>query len=384
APASVPSLRFRWDRAAAEEAVLCQAPAPDPEKQGLLRDLYHRWGFYDTRRRRLQGGTRWQQARSALVLAQLGFKEALPAIIPLLESRSADVRLAAINALGTFAEPNTAEALLLRLSHGDGREARAILMALLRCVAGTPGRMTSHLQHESKLVRIAAAATLAELARPAQTDALLEAVDDPEPEVRSRVARALGRTGDRRALIGLQRLAVDPVWFVRLQAHAVLRRFGSAGTMESLGLGLEDSDGRVQAKAAVSLYYRLGDAAGLLRRLRSQGASPEAVGGLVDEMARHGTTWRAISSVCSPLGVEREPSQALLAELLRAGYFAATFDALESHANLDVRDELLRLVEQHAGPAAAVHVLGLLASSTVEDATRQRAAGLLARWEAKA
>ena len=53
----------------------------------------------------------------------------------------------------------------------------------------------------------------------------------------------------------------------------------------------------------------------------------------------------------SPVQLTREESQAIVRELLRSGFFSAVLYAVETHPEVPVRHELLRLVEEEAGPS---------------------------------
>lgn len=377
-----PSPRYAWDWAAAEEALLERAPKATPVELARLQSLFRRWGFFRDRIRRLLWGNPWQQARSALIVAQMQFWEALPAVVALLKRPYLDVRLAGVNALGILGLPQAITPLMNSLPGTSGREVRAVLSAVLRCMRDTPDQLVPYLRHRSTLVRLVAAAALAELARKQELPGLLEAAADPEPEVRAKVARALGRTRQPEAWKGLEWLATDPVWYVRLQGVAALGQIGP-GPAEPLWRAVQDPDSRVQRKAAGALYERLRDPVSLLHWLRTQAGDRTALAGLVDELARRGVTWQAINRLCSPIVLAREESQGLVRELLRSGFFAATLYAVEAHPELRVRHELLGLVEAEAGPGVQPQLAALLDSPTLDAETRARVEQLLGRWEAR-
>lgn len=383
-PPTGPSLHYRWDREAAEDVLLERVVTATPEQSAKLQSLFRRWGLFERQIRLLLWGTSWRQARAALVLAKMQCREAYAAIVTLLESENVDVRLAAVNALGILAHPEALPHLVGILPGSSGREVRAVLAAVLRCAERAPERLAPYLRHAAPLVRLVVAAALAELARKEEVSALLEAVSDPDAEVRAKLARALGQAGDPAGLPGLERLVGDPVWFVRLQAVAGLSKLGHSDAERALWQAARDADGRVRKKAAIALHHLLRDPLRVLTRLREKPDDGVAAAGLVDEWARQGITWQAINRVCSPLPMAREESQALVQELLRAGFFAATLYALEAHPEQPVRRALLRLVEEHAGAAARPHLSALLESPTLEVECRRRVESLLARLEARA
>jgi len=383
-PRRSPSLRYPWDWEAAEGALQERILRAAPEARAKLQSLFRQWGLFQRRIQLLLWGNPWKQGHSALALARMDCREALPAVVALLERPYADIRLAAVNALSILAVPEAVKPLVGLLPGSDGREARAVLAALIRCAQSAPQRLLPYLKHPYPLVRLVAAAALAELARTAELPALLEAATDADAEVRSRVARALGHTGEREAVRGLARLAADPVWFVRLQAVAALGEMGGPFAQEFLWKILEDPDERVRKKAAIALHQLIHDPAQLLARLREMRRTRTALLGLVDHLARTGLTRQALNRVQSPVVLTREESQAIVRELLRSGFYQAVLYAVETHPEVPVRHELLRLVEEDAGPRAQPLLAALLTSTSLDAESRRRIEALVARPGARA
>jgi len=379
-----PSLAYTWDRDAAEEALLERILRVPPDARPKLQSLFRQWGLFQWRLQKLLWGNPWQQGRSALVLAEMDFREAVPAIVALLERPYPDVRLAAVNALAILAVPGAVQSVVGLLPGGSGREARAVLAALIRCAQTDPNRLVPYLQHPFPLVRLVAAAALAELAGAEHAPALLEAVSDADPEVRSRVARALGHTGRPEVVAGLARLAVDSAWFVRLQAVASLGQIRTEPGRELLWkVVVEDADARVRRKAALALYEAVRDPVRLLKELRAR-ADHAPLAGLVDELSRRGVAREAINRVNSPLELAREENRAFIRELLRAGFFEAVLYAIAAHPELPVRHALLDLVATDARPAVQPHLPALLASPALDPESRRRLEALLTQPEAGA
>ncbi|MFQ5723311.1 MAG: HEAT repeat domain-containing protein [Terriglobia bacterium] len=377
-----PSLRWRWDREAAEAELLARLPHATLEDHRRLQHLFRHWGLLTYRLQVLFWGDSWDRAHSALVLARFHCLEALPAITALLPHPSHDARLAGVSALSLLAEPEGVRPLMEFLQGSDGREARLVRAALIRCSRSTPERLPAYLEKDQPaLVRREAARALAELARPSELPPLVAAGRDPEPEVRAAVARALGQVNAPSAWPTVNELTSDPVYFVRLQAFGALGRVSAPRARDRLWQGIEDPDWRVRLKAMASLHRLVRDPVALLERLHKQDAQPESVLALVDILEREGIIWQCIDRAASPLGHAHEQSQALLRDLLRAGIFSALFYGLEMHPQLAVRNQLLRLVEEVDGPPARARLAALLGSPALGARFRSQVEAALARWE---
>lgn len=371
--------RLRWDREAAEEVLLARWATATLEQRRALQGLFRLWGLFELRLRRLLWGNPWEQGRSALVLAQMQCREALPAIAALLISPIRDVRLAAVNALGMLGETRAQHLLLEYVGRGNGRGARPVLGALVRCSRRAPGRLLTQLEGRPPLVRQVAAGTLAELGGATDLPALIVAAGDSDPEVRAKVARALGRTRDPAAFEALERLGRDPVWYVRLQAMGGMGWIRSPRAEDCLWAGVEDPDWQVCLKAATALHRMKRDPVSLLARLRTLADNGRGVRALVDALEREGATWHAVNRVASPIPSTREESQALVRELLRSGAFSAVFYALEMHPDPGVREQLLRLAEEKGGAEVRLRLTALLQSTALEVNFRRQVENMLKR-----
>lgn len=368
-------------RQAAEEALLERLRTATSEQRPLLESLFRTWGFLEMRRVLLRRGDNWERAHSALVLGRIHCTEALPDLLWMLERAEADTQVQIVNALELLREPTAIEALIEFLVRRGERATRPVLSALIGCGRSAPERLLPYLNHKLALVRTSVAAALAEVASVHEVSALIQAVSDSEPEVRAKVARAMGRAADPRAFEALRRLAADPVWYVRLRAIDALSQIPLPEVPEQLLQGLRDKDRRVRAKAAIALYRIAGDPVSLLRKIREELKDRYALEALVTALEREGTTWRAINNVCSSTAGMRQESQALIIELLRARKFTSVLYALEALPDQAVRQELLRLVSEEAGPSVREPLQGLLESRTLNGEMRLGVEMLMAQYQ---
>lgn len=368
------------DRKAAEESLLQRWTTVSPPQQALLKSLFEHWGLLEWRLRRLRRGNKRTRIHSALVLGRLGYREVLPDLRALLRNGKADAQLAAINALELLGAPEAISPLVDYLAAGGAQRTRPVLSALIHCGERNPKFLLEHLKHPEKLVRTLVASALADVATVSEIPALLSAAADSEPEVRAKVARALGRTGNR-GTTPLKQLAHDPVWFVRLQAIGSLAQLHLADTADLFWKAVQDKHWQVREKALLALDTLYSDPTELLRQMRTV-PDRYAQSGLISILERKGLVWKAINDLGSPDPETQQSSQILLAELLELKAFATTFYALETHPEAHVRRELLRLASEHSSPAMRPALLNLLESFTTSTETRRGAEALLTRLEA--
>jgi HEAT repeat protein/beta-lactamase regulating signal transducer with metallopeptidase domain len=126
--------------------------------------------------------------------------------------------------------------------------------------------------------------------------ALIEALRDPDAEVREAAARALGERGDARAADALARALGDSVPDVRRAATLALAEMKDRRAIEPLLAALDDSDAEVRQMAA----HALGDAEdrraipGLMKLLQDQDAE-------VRQTAAHGLGEFKVKEAFEPL-----------------------------------------------------------------------------------
>jgi HEAT repeat protein len=279
-----------------------------------------------------------------------------------------------------------------------------------------------------------AANVLGEVRAPRAFSALVRLLSDPDDEVRSKAAVALGRLGDRRAVgdllehlltdpapfvrariassVGLfggpevtDRLVHalrDPAWWVRMRSIEALEQIG-AGAEGPLLVALDDPDSEVRVRAAMTLE-RLGVPDNLIRMIESGERAPEAHETLVKlaaagareflaELVRHPSS-QVRAAVVTAIGrAERrdmaaevtqvasgdsEPSLRTLAfGTLRAlGVREALPAAITATDDLDqrVRAAAVELLGDHSGS----EVLGIIRDKIADPEAAVRAAAVRA------
>jgi RNA polymerase sigma factor (sigma-70 family) len=208
----------------------------------------------------LQSSRRSDRLRAAQGLFYFG-AEGKPAIRPLLRllgDKDAEVRAAVVETLGNVASPDTAVIPPLVRALGDesddvrGRAVNALATFRGRAVPALLQALTS----KTTMVRAGAAEALGFLATNPKPflPALVEALADPSPDVQQATGRTLYRLGEA-AVPALSTALKSPKARVRLQAAEILSRMdrqtGRAALPALLkALGDDDADVRKAARKA--------------------------------------------------------------------------------------------------------------------------------------
>lgn len=368
-----------WHREAAEEVLLARWGMAMPPQRQVLVALFEQWGLLAWRRGRLRHWGASEPARSALILARLGRTEALPELLHLLEVAPRNTRVAIVNAIEMMGEPAAVDALIRFYAKRGINHTRPVLSALIRCASQHPARLCPHLKHPVAHVRRIVAAALAEVATKDDADFLLPAASDPDPEVRAKVARALGRIQSQAAVDSLKALGRDPIWYVRLQAVGGLESSRLPGTEETIWEAARDRHWRVRQRAVAALCESSSDPAALLKRMREEAKDRYALAALLSLYERKGTVWNAIGHLHAPQPEQRQTGQDLVREMLRSGALGSVLYALEAHPDFSVRREIVRLIAECSPPSAGLPLANLLASSHLDQQTRQEVQALLTK-----
>jgi HEAT repeat protein len=149
---------------------------------------------------------------AAQALGKLGGDAAVAALRNQITDPEPQVRAAVASALGQMHDPNLAETLLPLIDDADPEVVRAAARALghiANTVAACPMAAALVRPGQDVLVRRALAAGLAHIPHPDAQEPLLEALHDPDPQVRAYAATALGHVGNEQAHAPLQDLTND-------------------------------------------------------------------------------------------------------------------------------------------------------------------------------
>jgi HEAT repeat protein len=205
---------------------------------------------------------------AAEALGEFADPRAVPGLAALLKDGSKDVRRAALNALDEFADKVPDETILASLNDSDADVRMAALsLASNRLSSGDQdgdrpadpryvAAFTRLLADPNVDVRSHAASALGE-ARPREApSALLLAAKDKNADVRINVVSALGEIRDPKSVTTLKELLQDPNADVREHAVQALSEIRDRSALEALVTALKSPDPAVRRSAAEALGQR--------------------------------------------------------------------------------------------------------------------------------
>jgi cyclophilin family peptidyl-prolyl cis-trans isomerase/NADPH-dependent ferric siderophore reductase len=260
------------------------------------------------------------RARAAFALGLVGDSLAAPALVRRLpQERDGGARDAILTALASIGSHRDGVPEIAKSLHAQRAEERwAAALAAARCRdAALVGPLLKHADEARPEMRWRVAYALGRIGPPARTQGapvLRTIVKDPAEIVRYHAARALGDVADSGATAALQPLLADKSWRVRVNAAHALGAVGASSAVRPLIERLRDPSAHVRWEAAISLGL-LGDstAAPALRRALADSASGVVQGAALSLLRLQGE--RAVPAVA--------PAMDLLPPFLRSGLIEA-------------------------------------------------------------
>ena len=223
------------------------------------REVASALGLLDAWRRGLVRGSWSSRSRAALALGLVRDREAVPALVRVLDDPHDEIRAAAVDALGSIGDVAAVQALLARVGEQSrhqqarlvealrrigpavtasvvafGAEApgeRRMIAEILALVGGTGARVTlmEWTGDADALVRAASWRAIGMIGMDERAAYhALRALNDHDPRVRAQAAQALGRTG-RLDFVPYLQSHLDDEWEVAAQGARALARLGDEG-----------------------------------------------------------------------------------------------------------------------------------------------------------
>lgn len=257
-----------FDRRIIESMALDAFEASGPKESARLLYFLRASGLIEKRifeARRLPG---WRRMRALVALGRTRAPEGIPALAEALRDRNLEIRLAALRGLGRMACPQAAEEILAWVGeNGLAVPALPLQSALIQCCAECPQLLLPYVRHAEGPVREVLGRVLGEVAAPSMGVDLLQFVDDDLDELRSAAARGMSHAKSGLAFDVLNKLALDPIWFVRLRAIVSLGKLREPRAISSLLRGLTDSNRLVRLRAGEALVALPGATAPIFRQV---------------------------------------------------------------------------------------------------------------------
>jgi HEAT repeat protein len=243
-----------------DAAIIALVPKLRGADRELLVDILRRRGTIDAARRGTRSVRPIRRLRSVELLGALALPENLPDLAPRLKDRNADVRRAAVRAMGRTASADAVPALLDVLDSDTRLVAdHSLTLALVRVGPAAVPALTEALTAGGPRARSAAASVLGWLADSQAVAALIAAADSEDSQVAMAAIEALGRMDSAAAAKPLQdRLGRHEPPQVRTAAANALGRLGHRDSVDLLAeLLWEEHD---LARTAAMSLNRLGPA----------------------------------------------------------------------------------------------------------------------------
>jgi HEAT repeat protein/beta-lactamase regulating signal transducer with metallopeptidase domain len=181
---------------------------------------------------------------------------AVPALMEALADASAEVRLAAVQSLGTLQDPRAIAALgkaLKEDSDARVREAAAEALGEISDARGVPFLLDALKTERVAKVREQIVNALQEIDDPSAVPGIIAVIKDPSPAVRRAAVNALGDFEAQSALPAIMELARDEDIEVRREVAEALSDLENADALNALIALSRDSDAEVRASAVNGL-----------------------------------------------------------------------------------------------------------------------------------
>jgi hypothetical protein len=227
-----------------------------PSQKAQLRRGLELAGIVELGERGTRRLSPWRRALACEALGEIGAERSVPCLLDRLEDRRPEVRFAAVRALGdigsTEAVPSLSKAFLERRVAPTN-----IVNNALRRIGGAAGPVFERgITSDDPIVRVSSCFGFSGIAAEhgVAVDRLAEVLaSDPDPQVRTAAAAALGIVGGENAPSQLLHAATDPSVHVRRSAVRALASFDDPTTGDVLVVSAEDEDRETAIRAAEAL-----------------------------------------------------------------------------------------------------------------------------------
>lgn len=365
-----------WDREILEEILVAHRQALEPEEGQKFEQAVINSGIYDHWLEQLRAGPPPKRVMAAQSVGHFHDPRGVEALVAGAEDPSPEVQLAIVLSLGRLRDPAGLPGLMA-LSKKPSKVIPELTHAAAHaaCASTCPERLLPLLQASETRLRLIGAWALSEVANASVLPQLREAARDVEPEVRAKVARALGHLPNPESVETLVTLTRDPVWFVRVRAFDALGKLRTPAAESVTLAGLGDKIREVRHRAAYALRQIAGMECSVALQVFREGRRRD-FNSLLSEWERAGFLWWVVGDLSARNRERFEKSREFLKTLVAAGVTRALEDFVQGYPNLRVRLRVMRLLAEASSPQVRVNLLALASQPGCD---RRMAAAIRAR-----
>jgi HEAT repeat protein len=327
----------------------------------------------------------YDRASSARVLGEIGSQSALPFLLEALYDNEVIVRTEAVTSLGSLKMPSAIGALLDMARRHPEMPAALLSNALTACsvecfdifdssVMDRPlleaGDGDSFISEITHLDSAAAVEALPEWFEDEELSEALARLRDTDVEARAAAARRLSQFQVQRAVEALSQLAADdPEPMVRSAAVASLGEIEHESVFASVLMAFADEAREVRAAAARSLSrMSLDRAEGYVRLIET--ADAETLSRVANACIKAGMVGQAVDRLISEDRRLAYEAFSLLSLLAKANEMEPLMDAINNHAEENVRLALIRLLGTTNRPEVATQLRHLAVREGMPERVR--------------
>jgi len=349
----------RDDRDAIEEVLARESHYVREAEAATFQKFVTGSSIYSQWIQRLRRGRVLERVQAARMLGYFPDERGVGALAEGLRDPSSKVALSCVLSLGRLKAPAAVPPLVRSLMSLPRSIPDITLTAVLAgCARDEPKLLTGLLKMPEDRLRILGAWAISEVADAGVLPDLVIAVQDPNPEVRAKVARGLARIPGSVTVGALKTLAADPIWFVRLRA---LHSFGELHAPEGGEIALAalvDEVREVRYRAAYALRRTQGMKSEIVMNVLRTGTRL-SFDSLISEWDRAGFLDLVARDISESEGARARAGREFVRVLMGAGVTSTLEAFVLVYPNAEVRWVLANLLLESPQPELRERLLAL-------------------------
>lgn len=370
---------------AVEDLLLKAIDDADDEKRASVFRAFDELGIIDVYLGDLKSKDIYRASLCAERLGRLRCARAVPELMAALVTDSGDLKNMAINSLGLIGDERAIPSLMERFREAvDKREnisGRIIKNALISFGDKAVPFLIENMDSSSWRLRSRVLDVLCEIEDPALKGTFLKALADPEPDVRAKGAKGLGRIKEADKVVEpLTRLYDDEVWVVRYHCVKSLGLIGDKSSIDLFKRAITDSNWQVRRAAAEALGSFGVSAIKELTDVMLRSSDRFAREQVAEELQRSGLIYAIIENLRNPTG--SKVSEEMLFDVGMNGVISPLLEAMNDDdpamrckvaallgriGNFRAREVLERSVKDDSDMKVKIEAGKALESVPVED-----------------